>query len=88
MIKYKGFKVLVRTHTPVDDFYGKTLEEKTLHGFHGEIWKTHFLISDELTSILDQINLKPYISDAAFQKNTLHLGNKLRIIETLNDPFQ
>ena len=62
LIKYKGFKVMVRALTPIDKYSHKDRENRVLHGVCEESWKTHFFIQDDLLLISQTQNMKPYNS--------------------------
>jgi hypothetical protein len=61
-IKYKGFKVIVRSITPVDKYDPKEAEDLTIHGNGIDTWKSNFLAVDDLNIITEDLKLKPYNS--------------------------
>jgi hypothetical protein len=87
LIKYKGFKVLVRAWTPTDDLDRRRLDDAIIHGNCTDNWKSNFLIMDILSTIADTLKLKPYNSEVHYQRVQIHLGTSLKVIETDNDPF-
>jgi len=51
LIKYKGFKIIVRSFTPVDRYDPKDADDLTIHGNGVDTWKSNFLAVNDLNVI-------------------------------------
>ena len=82
LIKYKGFKVLVRAMTPLDKLRDTEFDDAIVHGNSSDNWKIDFLLVENLTLLLDNLKLKPYFSEVHYQKVQIHLGSSLKVLKT------
>jgi hypothetical protein len=87
LVKYKGFKVIVVSMTPLDLLNEQSFDDSIVHGHSVDNWKIHFMIVEVLTVILNNVHLKPYFSEVHYQKVQIHLGSNLKIMETSPNPF-
>ncbi len=80
LVRYKGFKAIVSSMTPLDTLNEQAFDDAIIHGHSSDNWKIDFMMAQNLTTILDVIYLKPYFTEVHYQKVQIHLGSNLKVL--------